>query len=197
MAELMRPGEDAVDAAALRVEVAIADQHPGDEALVIVPPGESEPAGSAGDDGAKPRLDRVDAARAFLRTGDGRLPILFGAVGERKASGSTVVEVVVNGWRVELEIQPERRAQLRERAATRRGGGSAGGPLEVRAIIPGRVVAVSVEPGDEVSMGQQLLVIEAMKMQNELRATRAGKVARIAVEAGRTIEVGDILLVLE
>jgi biotin carboxyl carrier protein len=71
-----------------------------------------------------------------------------------------------------------------------------GGPTEVRAIIPGRVVSVSVAPGDEVVAGQQLLVVEAMKMQNELPAPRAGTVARIATETGQTVEVGDLLLVL-
>ena len=58
------------------------------------------------------------------------------------------------------------------------------------------VVSVSVVPGDEVVAGQELLVVEAMKMQNELRAPRAGTVASVAVGEGRTIEVGDVLLVL-
>ena len=93
-------------------------------------------------------------------------------------------------------VESERRAALREKA--RRGGAVAahGGPTEVRAIIPGRVVSVSVVPGDEVVAGQQLLVVEAMKMQNELRAPRPGTVTSVAVGEGRTIEVGDVLLVL-
>ena len=66
----------------------------------------------------------------------------------------------------------------------------------MRAIIPGRVVSVSVAPGDEVVAGQQLLVVEAMKMQNELHAPRAGTVSSVAAGTGRTIEVGDLLLVL-
>ena len=105
-------------------------------------------------------------------------------------------EVLVDGWRLDVAVESERRAALRERA--RRGAGAAahGGPTEVRAIIPGRVVSVSVVPGDEVVAGQQLLVVEAMKMQNELRAPRAGTVASIATGTGRTIEVGDLLLVL-
>ncbi len=71
------------------------------------------------------------------------------------------------------------------------------GPTEVRAIIPGRVVGVSIVPGDSVVAGQQLLVVEAMKMQNELRAPRDGVISSVAVGPGRTIEVGDLLLVLE
>ena len=105
-------------------------------------------------------------------------------------------EVIVGGWRVELEVEPAARAALRERA--RRGREEVGhsGPTEVHAIIPGVVVSVSVVAGDAVTAGQQLLVVEAMKMQNELRAPRDGTVERVAVGAGRTIEVGDLLLVL-
>jgi glutaconyl-CoA decarboxylase len=57
-------------------------------------------------------------------------------------------------------------------------------------------VAVSVVPGDEVTPGQALLVVEAMKMQNELTAPRAGTVRRVAVGAGSTVDLGDVLVVL-
>ena len=105
-------------------------------------------------------------------------------------------EVLVDGWHHDVAVESERRASLREKA--RRGAGTAdhGGPTEVRAIIPGRVVSVSVAPGDEVVAGPQLLVVEAMKMQNELHAPRAGTVSSVAAGTGRTIEVGDLLLVL-
>ena len=62
--------------------------------------------------------------------------------------------------------------------------------------MPGVVVSVSVAPGDQVVAGQQLLAVEAMKMQNELRAPRDGTIERVAVAPGRTIEVGDLLLVI-
>jgi 3-methylcrotonyl-CoA carboxylase alpha subunit len=71
-----------------------------------------------------------------------------------------------------------------------------GGPVEVRAIIPGRIVAISVAAGDSVEAGQQILVVEAMKMQNELRAPREGAVEHIGVAVGDTIEVGDLLVVI-
>ncbi|HJP90126.1 MAG TPA: biotin/lipoyl-containing protein [Candidatus Limnocylindrales bacterium] len=105
-------------------------------------------------------------------------------------------EVLIDGWRIEVTVELEARAALRERA--RRGSAEAGasGPTKVHAIIPGVVVAVSVAPGDAVTAGQQLLVVEAMKMQNELRAPRDGTVEQVAVGAGSTIEVGDLLLVL-
>jgi biotin carboxyl carrier protein len=106
-------------------------------------------------------------------------------------------EVLVDGWRFEVEVEPAARAALREKA--RRGRSEAGqdGPVEVRAIIPGVVVAVSVAAGDQVSAGQQLLVLEAMKMQNELRSPRDGVVGRLAVGERQTIDVGDLLAVIE
>ena len=104
--------------------------------------------------------------------------------------------MVVEGWRVEVEVECERRAVLRERARRGAGAASKGGPVEVRAIIPGRIVAVSVGPGDDVEAGQQILVVEAMKMQNELRAPREGSVERVGVAVGDTIEVGDLLVVI-
>jgi len=118
---------------------------------------------------------------------------------EDRADGSGVRrrEVVVDGWRFELDIESERRASLRERAGSGRADAAHGGPIDVRAIIPGRVVSVSVETGEAVVAGQQVLVVEAMKMQNELRAPRDGVVARVAVAAGQTIEIGDLLLVVE
>ena len=112
-------------------------------------------------------------------------------------AGTLVREVVVDGWRFEIETESERRASLRERARRGREETQRGGPTEVHAIIPGVVVSVSVVAGDAVVAGQQLLVVEAMKMQNELRAPRDGVISRVAVGAGVTIEVGDLLLVLE
>ncbi len=146
------------------------------------------------------RLERLGRERARLTLADHgdplRLPIVFGEARVDRARGTVVREVVVRGWRVEVEVEPERRAALRERARRGAGQTSHGGPLEVHAIIPGRVVAVSVKPGESVEAGGQLLVVEAMKMQNELRAPREGTIERVGVEVGQTIEVGDLLVVI-
>jgi biotin carboxyl carrier protein len=133
----------------------------------------------------------TDPAVQLGHAGEGSV----GAV-ERRPDGAARVEVVIDGWRFELDVEDARRAELRERATRRRAGAAGGGPREVRAIIPGRIVSVAVAPGDAVSEGQALLVVEAMKMQNELRAPRAGTVERIAVGPGATVELGDLLLVL-
>ncbi len=121
------------------------------------------------------------------------------AIGEdRRATPerARTVEVVVDGWRFEIEIEDAARAALRTRATRARVHGSGSGPFEVRAMIPGRVAGVAVTVGDVVTAGQTLLVVEAMKMQNELRAPRDGTVERVAVGVGETIDLGDLLVVL-
>ena len=120
------------------------------------------------------------------------------AVGPVRATpaGPVVVEVVVDGWRFELEVEDARRAALRRRATRERDPATASGPTEIRAIIPGRIAAVHVVAGDVVEAGQSLLVVEAMKMQNELRTSRPGTVERVAVGEGETIDNGDLLVVL-
>ncbi len=71
------------------------------------------------------------------------------------------------------------------------------GRAEMRAMMPGRVISVLVKTGDEVAQDQGVLVIEAMKMENELKSPKAGKVTEIKVVAGQTVEKGEILAVIE
>ena len=106
------------------------------------------------------------------------------------------IEVVVDGWRFELEVEDAARADLRARATRASATGPGSGPFEVHAMIPGRVAAVAITVGDTVTAGQTLLVVEAMKMQNELRAPRDGVVERVSVGVGETIDLGDLLVVL-
>ncbi len=209
----------AADPRAVRIGVAPTTRLDGDPAFSLSPPSEPPLRASAdpvhgradGDDGTgehvlldgmptPARLHRFDDVRARLEEmgpkGIIRTNVLFGLVHTDRRRGTEVREVVVDGWRVEVEVEPERRAVLRERARRGAGAASKGGPVEVRAIIPGRVVAVSVVPGDDVEAGQQILVVEAMKMQNELRAPREGSVERVGVAVGDTIEVGDLLVVI-
>jgi biotin carboxyl carrier protein len=172
------------------------------------PPLEPAPSGTDGPvlvDGVPmdARLERHDEIHAVLveRAGGDliRTPVLTLPFEPIAGPSLGVVrrEIVVDGWSVKVEIESERRASLRERARRGREETTHRGPTEIRAIIPGRVVSVSVVPGDAVGAGQQLLVVEAMKMQNELRAPRDGEVSKVAVGTGQTIEVGDLLLVLQ
>jgi biotin carboxyl carrier protein len=82
--------------------------------------------------------------------------------------------------------------ELRDPRQWRRTGSSldAQGPQEIVAPMPGKIVKVLVSEGQQVERDQGLLVIEAMKMQNELRAPRAGRVARIYIAEGRGVETG-------
>jgi pyruvate carboxylase subunit B len=68
---------------------------------------------------------------------------------------------------------------------------------QVTAYMPGRVVAVLVAQGDEVKAGQGVLVLEAMKMQNEIQAEHDGTIKRVCVAAGEAVEGGDVLFELE
>jgi biotin carboxyl carrier protein len=111
--------------------------------------------------------------------------------------GPARYEVVLDGWRFEVEVESAARAALRERASRAGGRGLGGGPQIVRAQIPGRVVAVGVSAGDAVEAGQRLLSVEAMKMENAVVAPWAGTIARVAAVAGQTVELGDELVVIE
>jgi biotin carboxyl carrier protein len=68
---------------------------------------------------------------------------------------------------------------------------------DVKITMPGRVVQVLAAPGDEVQEGQPILVLEAMKMQNEIKAPQAGKIARVCFRAGDYVEASSILFTVE
>ncbi len=100
--------------------------------------------------------------------------------------------VVIDGRRHSFEVEDPRSLQGRR-------GGAAGaeGPRPVKAPMPGRVVRLLVEAGEDVEEGQGVVVIEAMKMQNELKSPKAGRVVRVGVAVGDTVGSGDVLVVVE
>ena len=177
----LRPGSRAV-----RVSLAPASATEGLDPVVVDP------------DVADIELRHLDDERAILSPASGGEPsaILLLPPEPAETRGVATREVVVDGWRIVVETEPAARAELRDRARRGRAAAGQSGPTSVRAIIPGVVVAVSVTTGDAVTAGQQLLVIEAMKMQNELRAPRDGTIDRVAVAQGQTLEVGDLLVVI-
>ena len=83
------------------------------------------------------------------------------------------------------------------RAQSHLGEGARTGPHRVEAYMPGRVVEVLVEEGATVEAGQGLVVLEAMKMENEIEAEAAGTVVKVHVEAGQPVEAGDPLFEIE
>jgi biotin carboxyl carrier protein len=170
----------------LRVGPTAATALPGDQPAIVSP-----------DDPGEVYVERFGDGRVVVHGADGvDRWAHVGPAGRRKPDGREAVEVVVDGWRFELEVEDDVRATLRERATRAPDAAAATGPLEVRAAIPGRVVTVTVATGDDVEAGATVLVVEAMKMQNEVRAPRAGRVERVAVGAGDTIELGDLLAVI-
>jgi acetyl/propionyl-CoA carboxylase alpha subunit len=76
-------------------------------------------------------------------------------------------------------------------------GSRRGGTFGLEAPMPGKVIAVRVVPGQEVALGQELLVIEAMKMENALRAPRAGRVKSVSAGVGEMVSPGSVLVELE
>ena len=141
-------------------------------------------------------VDWVGPGQAVVRGADGVARRAWIGQTRKMPTGGTRIEVVVDGWRFELDVEDAERAELRRRATRATDAEAASEPAEIRAIIPGRIAAVRVTEGDAVEAGQTLLVVEAMKMQNELRATRSGTVERVAVGEGETIDTGDILVVV-
>jgi acetyl/propionyl-CoA carboxylase alpha subunit len=100
--------------------------------------------------------------------------------------------VVSGGRRYGFEVDDPRSLQ------GRRGGGvGVDGPRPVKAPMPGRVVRVLVNDGQEVEEGAAIVVIEAMKMQNELRSPKRGRVVRVMVGVGDAVGAGDVLAVVE
>jgi biotin carboxyl carrier protein len=71
------------------------------------------------------------------------------------------------------------------------------GRAEIKAMMPGRIVNVLVKAGDEVSHHQGLVVVEAMKMENELKSPKAGKIIDVRVSPGQTVEKGELLVIIE
>jgi biotin carboxyl carrier protein len=130
----------------------------------------------------------------------------------RQVGGSSY-SILVNNRSFDFEVVPEgdelivasrrgaSRVTLIDVARRSRRGGSAraeiAGRAEIKAMMPGRVVNVLVKPGETVAQGQGLIIIEAMKMENELKSPKAGVVAEVKVAAGQTVEKGGVLIVIE
>lgn len=74
---------------------------------------------------------------------------------------------------------------------------SGSGRQQISAPMPGKVIRVLVHVGDSVEAGQGLIVVEAMKMQNEMKAARPGRVLEIRAQAGETVGAGDTLVIIE
>lgn len=101
------------------------------------------------------------------------------------------LQVLLRGHLYNLTVEDEREKRLRAAAG---GGASASGEFNLKAPMPGLVVSIPVAEGDQVEKGQVILILESMKMQNELKSPKAGTVTRIRVKPGETVEQRQPLL---
>jgi len=141
-------------------------------------------------DGSRLRYEREDSV---------------GVEGEFSTAGTSVVlngrafrvnrgtgkEVWVNGRRLSMEVFDPRDLQ------PGRGATANHGRQEIAASMPGKVMRVLVSPGDAVEEGQGLVVVEAMKMQNEMKSPKAGRVVEVRARPDATVGAGEILVVVE
>ena len=135
-------------------------------------------------------VDDVSGGAAYtLRVGDEVHNLLAKRGAERGA-----FELSIGGHRFAVEALDARAKAIREISGA---GGKAAGPAHLMAPMPGLIVRVNVQAGDAVQPGQGLVVMEAMKMENELRAAAAGTVKRVAVTPGSAVEKGALLLEME
>jgi biotin carboxyl carrier protein len=99
--------------------------------------------------------------------------------------------VEIRGHRFQTEVFDPRSIRAGAKAPL------SGGRHNITAAMPGKVVRVLVNEGQPVEAGQGLIVVEAMKMQNEMKAAKPGQVAQIKVRDGDTVAAGDVLIAIE
>ena len=109
---------------------------------------------------------------------------------ERSLQGE--LHMVIGSARYAVDVQDPR--SLRTRRAV---GGSEAGPQKVKAPMPGKIVRILVSERDEVKAGQGIIVMEAMKMQNEMKSPKDGRVQKILTAEGSVVNAGDTLAIIE
>jgi biotin carboxyl carrier protein len=126
-------------------------------------------------------LSPMGAGSASVLIGGRNFKVVLAQPGEATVNGRTL--------RVEV-VDPRDRRSTHEGAANR-------GSQQVRAPMPGKVVRVLAAVGDVVEEGRGLVVVEAMKMQNEMKSPQAGRVTEVRARAGAAVTAGEVLVVIE
>jgi pyruvate carboxylase subunit B len=108
--------------------------------------------------------------------------------------GENGMNVLLHGQLFHILVEDERQRRLRESGT---GTVVPTGEFHLKAPMPGLVIALPVEEGQHVARGDNLAILESMKMQNELKAPREGTVGRLRVRPGETVELNQVLLTLE
>ncbi len=109
-----------------------------------------------------------------------------------KSGAATAFTVSLHGRETDIDIIDPKRLRGASKADE-----DAAGQAEIKTAMPGKVVRILVEIGAEVAKGDGIVVVEAMKMQNELKAPKDGVVAEIRAIEGQTVNAGDVLVVVE
>ncbi len=132
---------------------------------------------------------------------------------DTRLSEESVYSLIVNGKSYEVDLEYKEGVynvltegdlfkitvmdELKKKMLERRGGGAAEGKQVIKSEMPGAIVDVKVKVGDQVKEGDVLLILEAMKMQNEIRAPKDGEVKEIFVKPGENVEADAQLVVIE
>jgi pyruvate carboxylase subunit B len=150
-------------------------------------------------DGDGVHIDGQDVA-AYVEQIDGT-PVRMVTVGDavhrvivRPGPSRGIYTLWLDGYRFDVEALDERTRAIRDLSGT---STAPAGPAPLKAPMPGLIVRVHVQVGEAVQPGQALVVMEAMKMENELRATAGGKVKAIVAGPGTAVEKGALLIELE
>jgi biotin carboxyl carrier protein len=134
-------------------------------------------------------VETTDSDIDIVETEPGVYSILTGSASlEARLAGN---EITISGKRFQVEIEDPRQWKRVAQGPGARGSGS------ITASMPGKIVRVLVSVGDEVSAGQGILVVEAMKMQNEMKSPRGGRVIAIAVKENDSVNAGMLLAKIE
>ena len=141
-------------------------------------------------DGVPLIVQASPGGRTLVRDGDGPGQRVVSLDGQAHAASASV-----GGVAAVVEVRTARAAALAEALAAGGAGGAAGSQL--KAPMPGRVVRVLVQVGQAVERGAPVIIVEAMKMENEMRAPASGTVLRVHVSEGATVDAGQLMVELE
>ena len=131
-------------------------------------------------------LETVEGSLKTLIAGNRRVELLA-----QRTADTTLIAVA--GAQLQADVVDEARARLAKVTAAAHGGAK----LQLKAPMPGLVVKVLCQPGDTVVRGQPLVVLQAMKMENELSLAGDGTIKSVNVQAGQTVEQNAVLVTLE
>jgi biotin carboxyl carrier protein len=144
-----------------------------------------------------------DSALSLLvQNGNGDVPVrsidasfaVQALAGRGPGAGGSDFFVYLAGRAIAVQVQPSNGMRDRGATSTAQAGS---GPQRVTSPMPGKIVRLLVKTGDQVQAKQGLVVVEAMKMENELRAARDGRVRELSVAEGQSVDAGAVLLVVD